>query len=83
MPALDDRHAETAASFVSAVTGNNSRNVVSFGTDGGYFSRANYSTVVFGPGSISRAHKADEYIELNELSQGLAFLDKVAAKLSE
>lgn len=83
MPALDDRHAETAASFVSAVTGNNSRNVVSFGTDGGYFSHANYSTVVFGPGSISRAHKADEYIELNELSQGLAFLDKVAAKLSE
>lgn len=83
LPALDDRNAEKAAAFVSAVTGINGREVVSFGTDGGYFSDANYSTVIFGPGNISRAHKADEYIELSELAQGLAFLDKVAAKLSQ
>ena len=83
LPALDDRNAEKAAAFVSSVTGINGREVVSFGTDGGYFSDADYSTVIFGPGSISRAHKADEYIEMSGLAQGLAFLDKVAKKLSE
>ncbi len=83
LPALDDRNAEKAATFVSAITGINSREVVSFGTDGGYFSDANYSTVIFGPGSISRAHKADEYIEIAELAQGLEFLDKIATKLSQ
>jgi len=82
VPALDDRNATQAAAFVSAVTGLNSRSVVSFGTDGGYFSDADYSTVIFGPGNIDRAHKADEYIEMDELAQGLDFLSKVAARLS-
>ena len=82
VPALDDRNAEQAAAFVSAVTDLNSRGVVSFGTDGGYSSDADYSTVIFGPGNIDRAHQADEYIEMDELAQGLDFLSKVATRLS-
>lgn len=81
VPALDDRNADEAAAFVSAITGLNSRSVVSFGTDGGYFSDADYSTIIFGPGSIDRAHKADEYIEISELAEGLDFLDKVTQRL--
>ncbi len=83
VPALDDRNAAKAAAFVSAITGINSREVVSFGTDGGYFSDADYSTIIFGPGSIVRAHKADEYIEMSELVEGLEFLGKVATRLSQ
>ena len=82
IPALDDSNAELAANFVSEITGLNSRDVVSFGTDAGYFSDDGISTVVFGPGSISRAHKPDEYIEVDELAQGLEFLEKVAQKLT-
>ena len=82
VPALDDRNAAKAAEFVSEITGLNSRDVVSFGTDAGYFSDEGLSTVVFGPGSISRAHKPDEYIDVSELEQGLAFLAKLAKKLS-
>ena len=82
VPGLDDRNAAKAAAFVSEITGLNSQGVVSFGTDGGYFSDAGFSTVVFGPGSISRAHGPDEYIDISELSEGLDFLDKVAARLS-
>lgn len=82
VPGLDDRNAAKAAAFVSEITGLNSQGVVSFGTDGGYFSDAGFSTVVFGPGSISRAHGPDEYIEIGELAQGLDFMDKVAARLS-
>ena len=82
VPGMDDRNAAKAAAFVSEITGLNSQGVVSFGTDGGHFSAAGFSTVVFGPGSITRAHGADEYIEINELAQGLDFLDKVAGKLS-
>lgn len=67
VPPLDDSNAALAAEFVGSLTGLNDTGVVSFGTDAGYFSDANYSTVVFGPGDISRAHKADEYIEIKEL----------------
>ena len=83
VPPLDDSNAEMAAAFVSAVTGINSREVVSFGTDAGYFSDADFSTVAFGPGDISRAHKADEYIQLTELAQGLTFMTKIAEALSK
>jgi len=83
LPALDDRNAEEAAAFVSAITGLNSRSVVSFGTDGGYFSDAAFSTIVFGPGNIARAHKADEFIEMGELAQGMDFLTKMAKRLAQ
>lgn len=82
VPALSDTNASLAAEFVSQITGLNSRDVVSFGTDAGYFSNVGLSTVVFGPGSIARAHKPDEYIETSELEQGLDFLAKLAHKLS-
>lgn len=83
VPPLDNRHAALATELVSSVTGINDTGVVSFGTDAGYFSDAEISTVVFGPGSINRAHKADEYIEIDELNQGLDFLDKLSQKLSQ
>tara|TARA_B100000482_G_scaffold173715_1_gene141766 strand:- start:1731 stop:2900 length:1170 start_codon:yes stop_codon:yes gene_type:complete len=79
---LDDRNALKAVSFITAITGLNSTGVVSFGTDAGYFSDKGYSTVVFGPGSISRAHKPDEYIKLSELGEGLSFFEKVSQHLS-
>lgn len=82
VPALDDSNAAEAAAFVSEITGLNSQGVVSFGTDAGYFSDSGFSTVVFGPGSISRAHQPNEYVEVGELVEGLEFLGKVARQLS-
>ncbi len=82
VPPLDDQNAEAAATFVTEVTGLNSQGVVSFGTDAGYFSDAGFSTVVFGPGSITRAHQPNEYVEVGELAQGVDFMRKIARKLS-
>ena len=82
VPPLDDSNADNAAALISQVTGLNSRGVVSFGSDAGYFSDAGYSTVLFGPGSISRAHKPDEYIEESELAMGLNFMRKLAEHMS-
>ena len=81
VPALDDRNADEASALISQLTGINSRGVVSFGSDAGYFSDAGYSTVLFGPGSISRAHKADEYIKVSEIDDGLYLMDKLTDKL--
>ena len=82
VPSFDDRLSEKAANFVSEVTGKNSRGVVSFGTDAGYFSDGGYSTVVCGPGTISRAHAPDEYITIDEIDQGMKFMRDIATKLA-
>ena len=69
-----------ACEFVSSITGDNSREVVSFGTEAGLFQEIGISTVVCGPGSIEQAHKIDEFIELNELKKCLSFLEGVKNK---
>jgi len=68
-----------ACEFVSSITGDNSRAVVSFGTEAGLFQEIGISTVVCGPGSIEQAHKIDEFIKLDELKKCLNFLEGVKA----
>ena len=69
-----------ACELVSSLTGDNSREVVSFGTEAGLFQEIGISTVVCGPGSIEQAHKVDEFIELNELKKCLSFLNGINSK---
>ena len=66
-----------ACQLVSSLTGDNSREVVSFGTEAGLFQEIGISTVVCGPGSIEQAHKVDEYIVLEELKKCLALLEGI------
>ena len=66
-----------ACELVSNLTGDNSRQVVSFGTEAGLFQEIGISTVVCGPGSIEQAHKIDEYIVLDELKKCLNLLEGI------
>ncbi len=69
-----------ACEFISSITGDNEREVVSFGTEAGLFQEIGISTVVCGPGSIEQAHKIDEFIELSEIKKCLSFLEGVKNK---
>ena len=66
-----------ACEFISNITGDNSREVVSFGTEAGLFQEIGISTAVCGPGSIEQAHKIDEFIKLEEINKCLKFLEGV------
>ena len=66
-----------ACEFVSSITGDNSREVVSFGTEAGLFQEIGISTAVCGPGSIEQAHKVDEFIKLDELKKCLNLLEGI------
>ena len=60
---FDREKSSEACELVSSITGDNSREVVSFGTEAGLFQEIGISTVVCGPGSIEQAHKVDEFIK--------------------
>ena len=66
-----------ACELISSLTGDNSREVVSFGTEAGLFQEIGISAVVCGPGSIEQAHKVDEYIILDELKKCLNLLEGI------
>ena len=47
---------------------------VAFGTEAPYFHQLGAETVVFGPGDMQVAHRAGEYIVLEELERGKEIL---------
>ena len=66
-----------ACEFISNLTGDNSRGVVSFGTEAGLFQEIGISTVVCGPGSIEQAHKVDDFITLDQIKKCLILLESI------
>jgi acetylornithine deacetylase len=74
---FDREDKSDACELISSLTGDNSRQVVSFGTEAGLFQEIGISTVVCGPGSIDQAHKIDEFIFLDELKKCLNLLNGI------
>jgi acetylornithine deacetylase len=71
---FDKEEKSDAVNLICNLTGDNSRHVVSFGTEAGLFQELGISTVVCGPGSIEQAHKTDEYVSYDELKRCLKML---------
>ena len=65
-----------------AITGDNGRHVVSYGTESGQFQAGGYSSVVCGPGNIAQAHQPDEYLALSQLAAGERFIERLVARLA-
>lgn len=83
-PGLADQpRAHWLQQLACELTGDERRTTLSFGTEGGLFQALGIPTIVCGPGFIADAHKADEFVELAQLSRCLAFLDEVATRLPE
>ena len=76
-PGMDARASSSAASLIARLWTNETPSVVSFGTDGGHYQLAGMETVVFGPGGMDEMHKPDEFIEVDAIKQGLAFLENL------
>lgn len=55
---------------------------VAYGTEAGHFSAAGIPAVVCGPGNMDQGHKADEFIETDELAACDALCDRIIAHLS-
>ncbi len=82
VPGLRPEENGAAESLVRRLTGDNSINVVSYGTEAGHFQTENISTVICGPGSIDQAHQADEYITVKQYNLGVKFMHDLIADLS-
>lgn len=74
-PGLDTHAEDPVTVLAKALSGRNSHAKVAYGTEAGLFSGiAGIPTIVCGPGSIEQAHKADEFIALEQLERCDQFL---------
>jgi acetylornithine deacetylase len=66
-----------AEQLIRHLTGLNESSTVSFGTEAGLFQQAGIPGVIFGPGSIQQAHQPDEFIEVSQMVECVAFIEKL------
>ena len=78
VPPLNAPEGSPAVSLALKLAGQNETFAVSYGTEGGLFEEAGFSSVIIGPGDISQAHAPDEFIEESELEKCSEFLDHLA-----
>lgn len=72
-----DGAAEGLVTMLSGANGPGT--AVSYGAEAGQFQQAGLSTVICGPGSISQAHRPDEYIERSQIDAGARFMERLIA----
>jgi acetylornithine deacetylase len=80
VPGLAPDPGSEAETLVMRLAGRNSTIAVSYATEAGHFQRAGLPTIVCGPGSIDQAHQPDEYITLEQLAAGEAFMRRLMAE---
>ena len=79
-PGLEIAAESDLVTLAKRLAGRNGHAKVSFGTEGGLFQTlGGVPAVVIGPGSIARAHKADEFITAAELDACAAFVRRLIA----
>lgn len=80
-PAFDAAEHEAITQLVRALTRNLDVQKVAYGTEAGLFQAAGIPSVVCGPGDIEQAHKADEFVALEQLEQCETFLRRAVDSL--
>lgn len=73
--------ATQARELMCQLTGDSQVGVVSYGTEAGLFQSLGASCIVCGPGSIQQAHKADEFVSIEQIEQCLFMLEKLHRKI--
>ncbi|MCY1645016.1 acetylornithine deacetylase [Methylorubrum sp. SL192] len=79
VPGLAPDPGSEAERLALRLAGRNATITVPYATEAGRFQRAGIPTVVCGPGSIDQAHQPDEFVTLDELARGEAFMRRLVA----
>lgn len=80
VPALRREQSGAAEQLSAMLSGaNEPGTAVSYGAEAGQFQAAGLSTVICGPGSISQAHRPDEFVELSQIEAGARFIARLVA----
>jgi acetylornithine deacetylase len=80
-PALSLAADASLARLMEELTGTETLGAVSYGTEAGLYQAAGIDAIICGPGDIARAHRADEFIRVDELTACQAMIERLAEKL--
>ena len=82
VPPLNTDQDAPIVEIISELTGNSEWSTVAYAAEAGQFAQAGYESIICGPGTIDAAHRADEYVSVEQLEACIAMLHKLGKKLS-
>lgn len=82
VPGLSPEPGSPAETLALKLARSNHTISVPYATEAGQFQTAGLSTVVCGPGSIDQAHQPDEFVEVGQVEEAIAFMRRLAKELS-
>lgn len=82
-PGLDAAEEAAITQLVRALTDDRQKRKVAYGTEAGLFAQAGIPTIVCGPGHIEQAHRANEYVALEQLASCERFVRRLIGSLGE
>lgn len=74
---LDTKEDAPVVKFVQQLTDSTIINAVSYASEAGQFAAEGFEVVICGPGSIEQAHRANEFIEIEQMEKGVLFMEKL------
>lgn len=81
VPAFMAQSGGVAVTLAKTLSGERDSSVVGFASEAGQFEEAGFPSVICGPGSIEQAHKADEYVSIEQLERCDSFVRDLMAFL--
>lgn len=82
VPHLDTNAKEDVVDLIKRISDNSELNTVAYASEAGQFANEGFQTVICGPGSIAQAHRANEYIAIEQLEKGMSMIVKLIEELS-
>lgn len=82
-PALPPPQDPALADLLQRLCGQPAVQSVSYGTEAGLFHAAGIASIICGPGSITRAHRPDEFVTRAELAACCLMLQRLGEELSQ
>ncbi|NND52250.1 MAG: acetylornithine deacetylase [Flavobacteriaceae bacterium] len=77
VPHLDTKEEDEVVDLIKRISGNSNLNTVAFAAEAGQFAQAGFQSIICGPGSIEQAHRANEFIAIDQLHKGCHMLEKL------
>ena len=83
VPPLGTRNDSPVVDLIKKIIGNHHLQTVAYAAEAGQFSNEGFETIICGPGDIAQAHRADEFVAIEQLEQCLQMLENLAEEFSK
>ncbi|RME96156.1 MAG: acetylornithine deacetylase [Bacteroidetes bacterium] len=77
VPALDTPDHLSVVPLIKHLSQQSVTDTVAFAAEAGQFAEGGFEAVICGPGSIAQAHRANEFISIEQLKLGVEFIERI------